>query len=205
MARNRRRLAICCLLLAGCSNAPDALNLRLIPHQAAFQQGEAPHLDLDLSAARDPVCLSGLRFFEVELRQIDGHVTLKSEPPALCGTPLVASIPLLPVLYPAALLDLADVSGRFVILRQGQNHHENLLLYYSGERLHAYAVDDPESWAPSRTPTPLPAGRYQVRVRLINRHGGLPCPLFWKPYDQPVAAEAALTITGTAASSAGKD
>lgn len=198
----KRSLAVCCLLLAGCTNAPDALNLRASPGQAAFQQGEAPYLRLDLSASREPVCLSKMRFFEVELRQIEGPITLKSEEPFLCGTPFVASVPFLPVLYPAALLDVADLSGRFVILRRGQSHHESLFLYHSAEQLQAYAVNDSEGWTPRSAPTPLPAGRYRVRVRLVNRHAGLPSPLFWKPYDQPVVGETVLTITGPALSRA---
>jgi hypothetical protein len=195
MTRTSIGLALWGLLLTGCTNAPDALRLQVSPHEASFRQGEAVCLDVKLSAVRDAVCLSRSHFFVVELRQIDGRAAFKSpEQRFYCGTAMMGILPLLPLLYPAALLDVGDLMGRFVVLRQGCDHEQHLLLILRDDQLATFVVGDLSRWDAGTTMRQLPAGGYHVRLRLVNEHAGLPCPLFWKPYDGPVTAETEITI-----------
>lgn len=176
----------------GCVNDPGALRLDVrLPH-AELLPDEPLRIDTSLTAVRGPVCLSRSHYFTVEVRpqapatRPEFGRTMRG----FCGTPFMALWPLFPILYPAAWLDVLDLSGRYRLLSTGASLDR--ILYARPERFGregdcvAVVLDDPDrtnriaEWRP---------GHYEAIVRLQNRNTTwFPAPLFWRVFEPEVVA-----------------
>ena len=191
-----KRLAACCVLLAGCTNAPNALELRVSPDKKEFPHGDPVLLNATLTATGGSVCLANSYAFAVELDPADGSASLQGSDQRFgCGTALMGILPIYPIILPVALLDLGDASGRFTVISHGQQKTRRLALGRFGSGLEVCSAREFHRRKEAGTVKTLPPGEYGVRVRLINEHvGGFPPPFFWKPYEHPVTADTRLVI-----------
>jgi len=185
-----------CLLLAGCTNAPGALDLVLTPVQEAFALGEPILLEAQLVANKGWVCVDRGNFIAIEMTGPDWDQPASSRDWPLGRDQFVG-----PVMYPVSslgcVLDVGDSQDRYVIVKPGQPLERSIRLTPNRGRLMVQDVKVPahpyRDWI--RLPRPLRAGSYQVRARLITETNYYFLhPLFWKPYDQPVVGETEIQI-----------
>lgn len=187
------------LCLAGCTNEPGALMLTIIPERPEFATDEPILLHAVLIAGRNPVCLSNHYRFSAELTPVDvpDQVLPSTDVYFRCGTEMLAALIVSPVVLPASLLDVADASRRFDVIKNGQERMSRIALKRSAsseeDSLQIYHLRAGKK--PTRLSHVWDPGMFVIRLKLDNEHPGIfPPPLFWKPYDQPVEAETTIRI-----------
>ena len=185
-----------CLLLAGCTNAPNALDLELVPVQEAFALNDPILLKATLVAKKGWVCLDRGNFIAVEVTGPDWD-----QPAASRDWPVDQDQFVGPVMYPVSslgcVLDVADSQDRYVIVKPGQPLERSIRLtpHRGGLTVQDLVAPSPpyRDWIP--LPSPLRSGSYRVRARLITETSYyFVHPLFWKPYDQPIVGETEIVI-----------
>jgi hypothetical protein len=183
-----------CLLLVGCTSAPNALHMELAPVQEAFEPNEPILLKARLVANKDPVSMDRGNFIAIEVTHPDWAEPAKSRDWPVGRKQYVG-----PVLYPISstgmILDVADSQSRYVIVEPGRPLERTLRLqaYRGGLTVEDVEARSYRDWIP--LPGPLREGHYHVRARLVTETNFyFVHPLFWKPYDQPVVGETDFVI-----------
>jgi hypothetical protein len=170
----------------GCINTPDALELQLAPRKTVFAPNEPVILDTTLIAVDGPVCLDKVVHFNVDIQRTDARERMESPPVAFCGGAFLH--PLYPVIASVALLDVADLLDRYVVLSPGKEQRQTVRLFsFDSQHVWTGAIDD-DPWL-TRPPYNLPSGKYHLVLTLATYSDLYPAPLFWKVYDQPIVAE----------------
>jgi len=112
-----------------------------------------------------------------------------------CATTLMLMLPLLPIFYSAAYLDVGNLGGRFTVVPKGLEKPFRLSLEHGQYHLNVHSSEREYNFSMGRSERPLAPGQYVVRVSLWNESTDpFPPPLFWKPYDQPVVGETEIVI-----------
>ena len=192
-------LPICCLLVAGCTNMPGALQIHLAADKSQFMPHEPIQLQVTLSAVDAPICLGNSYYFHVDMWPVDRECeAAQSKDPWVCGTAFVSMLPVLIPIYPLGLaisvLDVADTLDRFEVIEKKEKKISNLsIIPLAGNSLAVlHGKDDTIPW---QTDQKWEMGEYKIRARLVD--GGMrlfPAPLFWKPYNHPVEAEVRIKV-----------
>ncbi len=181
-----------------CTNEPGALTLSLAPEQVVIGPNETIRLRATLAAKHGPVCLSRARRLDVTMRPVDhAGPTIREQPFVACGTPYVWLLSLYPAIVLADVVDVADAMNRFEVLRAGETHTATLLLDVQSSSGELYLIDAQRVGRAANARGSLTPGRYLLRARLDNHTDALdtfPAPLFWKPYDRLVVAEATIEV-----------
>jgi hypothetical protein len=191
------RIAILfCLLVAGCTDAPNALDLQLAPAQEAFALNEPILLKAKLVAKKGSVCLDRGNFIAVQVT----HATW-AEPASSRDWPIAREQFVGPVMYPITslgdVLDVADSQDRYVIVEPGKPLERSIRLTPYRGGLTVQDLEAPtypyRDWI--RLPSPLASGRYRVVARLITETSFyFVHPMFWHPYNKPVVGETEIVI-----------
>ncbi len=206
-------VALSATLLAGCTQQPDAVRLTVTPEKATFARGEPVVIRTRLVGTDGNVALQKSFFYDVELSREGKSLGTTGDRPVYCGTGLVELIPFYPLILVGRLLDVADLSGRFVVITKDKEISQKVLIlpgslhprddikgvFRSGSDVKD--ADDKTPWDPPPKESLAP-GRYHVRVRVINTPGDIHPPvmwyvppLFWKPYEPTIEAETELTVS----------
>jgi hypothetical protein len=92
----------------------------------------------------------------------------------------------------ACLLDVADLAGRYVVLRPGQNR--TFIFHLRSSRNQYVVLTDSRRQPPNPRSVnrPLPPARY--RLHMTYHCDSFLAPLLWRVYDQPVSATVDFTI-----------
>lgn len=197
-ARLTAPLAFCMAgLLSGCSDKPGVVHMAISPLSETIDIGEPVRLKVSLKFD-EMVCLARHYDVCVTLKRIgvdEDTIRPRGRMPQ-CGNAALVLLPLLPVILAARVIDVADLGGRYLLLRPGQtitNDLEigggNLVTAWFDQRPanSQYARPQYAWWTP---------GDYRVTVELENRGGTWPAPLFWSAYSHAVKAEATVHIAG---------
>lgn len=184
-------------LLSGCSDKPGVLQMTIHPAATVIDKHSLVTLRCELKSDH-PICLAKNYDVEVRMHKIDEpDVTIKPSPcrRVRCGNEYFALLPLVPAILAGQLLDVADLGGRFVVVKPGDPSTRTLAVGGSDGRY--FWFDDwregdfgnkPRNayWSP---------GKYRVTVA-IRDFGGI-APLFWKPYSHPVRSETTIQVLDT--------
>lgn len=192
-------LGICMCL--GCANQPGDLRMAISPTRDAFAPGEPITLHVEFEAQRATACLPKERSWRYRATAIR---TGGGQPDAfasgvfgLCGEEEASLLPLFPVLFVAAQMDVADAAGRYDLFTPGTPVRSEIELSLSEDRVYVWprprdAIGGPrgrEVWEP---------GVYSVELRLVALdYGWLPAPFFWRAYPYELAARSEIEIVGT--------
>jgi hypothetical protein len=207
--------ALATLACVGCTNAPGALELRVVPEKDVFQAGEPIRLRATLTATGGNVCYGRDSPWAVILEPADaarpirsdgGNPAFESRRMVFCGGAIGVLAPLFVVIVPACALDVGDGLGRFEVLVRGQQREYDLALvpYEDSDGQWLEVGRDREADMTGRPPSVLlPGGRYRVRAELQNQHSFV-APLFWTPYEHPIVATSEFTIVDGPAATAGQ-
>jgi hypothetical protein len=199
-------VALAATVCAGCTNAPGALDFRVSPEKETFLADEPVRLRAVLSATGGSVCYGRGSPWVVIVRPVGASTPMRTPERWICGTGVMPFIiPLQLCVVPVVALDVGDGLGRFVLIPRGkQRTHQLNLIPYDVSDTHVWVVVA-EDREPTREPWQaaalLPAGRYVVRVELLNQYSW-PAPLFWTPYEHPIVATTEFTIIDAAAEAA---
>lgn len=195
-----RRFGLMVVLLAGCSNEPGSLTITLSSERATIFVDEPIRLHVLLETADARICLARTRHYRLEMRVVAprtaGNEPLTSTTPIVCGTWLVIGWPVSPVIIATALSDVADLTGRFDVMRPNDHRQDVLEIepnprHWNPDLLQVRRNSVPTNQSPMHNWSP---GHYQLDVRLVNRHLGLMPPLFWEPYSHPLDGTVRVTI-----------
>ncbi len=184
-------------LQAGCSDKPGALQMSVTPDAPEFGEHSLIRLRCDLSSD-EAVCLPRNYDVRVEMRRVDADED-SIHPSACrrfrCGSEYFALLPLVPAIVVGRLLDVGDLGGRFQVIAPGEAR--SCMLEIGGGSTTKYWLNNwpPDDLGTRPTDACWTPGEYRVTVSLNNYNGF--APLFWKPYSQPVQAEAFIQITDT--------
>lgn len=189
----------------GCTNPPGALQMRLAPAHDTFRKGEPVRFAATFSSKKGLVAIErpNIERLDVGLTDLTTGETVPRVRFGKCGMEYAFLIPLYPVIFAGACLDVADVGGRYVVVSP---HHEYGMTFDVVERpyceigpgslafgllsVHTDNCDSAEeaAWR-------LPPGRYRVRVRIEpDPAQWLPPPLFWSVYGEPVEASTEFVV-----------
>lgn len=183
-----------CLLLVGCTNSPNAMELKLAPAQETFGLNEPIRLDAKLAATKGSVCIDKGNFIAVEVQHPDWARPARSR-----DWPKLPRQYVGPVLYPfstaGCFLDVADLQHRYEIVEPRRPVERSIRLepQNGGLAVQDLGAESYRDWI--NLPSPLTPGRYRVRARLVTEtifyfvH-----PMLWKPYDHPVVGETEIVI-----------
>jgi hypothetical protein len=199
-------VALAMLACGGCTNAPGALELRVMPEKDTFRAAEAIRLSATLTATGGNICYGRASWWTVTLERDGGDGAFRSRPLFFCGTGLMALAPLFVVIVPVCALDIGDGLGRFEALPRGeQRKHQLTLVPYEdpGGRWLEVGRDREPDMAGRPPMVSLPGGRYRVRVEFQNEYSFV-APLFWAPYEHPLVATSEFAIVDDAATAVGR-
>jgi hypothetical protein len=191
------------LVLIGCTNEPGVLELKLVPEHLELAPNEPIRITAKLTARHRPVCISRGHVFQIEMTPLgETEQRCYRNFNFACGTPFAESLPFYPFFLAMGLFDVADISRRYELVTPRQPLTHDLLGTLHGDVLRI-ALDTKKA-APSQVDvSPWPVGRYRLHIQLINRGdwrraiSSYPAPLFWRPYDCPVAAEVTVEVTAS--------
>lgn len=175
--------------LIGC-NPPDALKLRLTPARESFGEGVPVRLTATFSTSEGVVCIERptINAFDVELRRLDFGERLEQTQFAYCGMQGLLILPFYPLLHAGCYLDVADASGRFVVLTSNKKHIVPITILGTDQGFEMSSDADP-LYSRRKPNGSLPPGRYRLIVKFQSEPSWVyPPPLFWSLYDQPVEA-----------------
>jgi len=201
-------VALALLACAGCTNAPGALELRVVPEKDTFRAREPIRLSATLTAVGGNVCYGRDSQWAVTLEPAGAGPPIRNQRDWVCGTGLMPFIiPLYVCAVPVQALDVGDGLGRFDVLPRGNQQTWRLVLIpedVSGGRMWLEAAKDREptlqEW---QVAAPLPAGGYLVRVQFLSEYDWPP-PLFWAPYEHPLVATREIAVVDGPATTAGQ-
>jgi hypothetical protein len=190
-SRNTNQAIICifCLLLGGCTQEPGVVRLALAPEKPVFQYGEPVVIRATLVSEKSMVALHKSFFFDVTVEKGGQEVARNGDFVFICGTPFMMAMPFSGLVACGRFLDVADMSGQFTIMKQGESISRRLLIPMNAHAPNCTMknIDDTEPWADHDLPPPLEPGEYHVVCRLVNESlGVLPDPIFWKGYEPVV-------------------
>jgi hypothetical protein len=189
------------LLFGACNNPHNALKLSLSPACEVFRAGEPVSLTASFSTDEGVVCIDRPRLgnFELELRELGSNTlfTRDRDQYWTCGTPYmmfpgILKLPLLPL----GGLDVADISGRYVVL-SGDKTHDILFEFYTRDdgALIPCRSGDSDRSVHDKEMQGLRSGRYRMRVRFQSESASeFSPPLFWTVYEHPVEASIEFSV-----------
>jgi hypothetical protein len=191
-------LAIYGVFAAGCTNPPNGLRMSIASAQDVCSPNKPIRLNVKLAASGGTVCLTrpAPHSFTLDLEQSEASKALHRITIAYCGTGDQWVLLVYPFLAVGCLLDVADVAGRFVVLRDGQEHTCAIDLIPTEDGFVALAPDDPDrdNWL-SRS-APWPPGNYRLRASFRSEpSSAYPPPLFWRVYNTRVDAETSFVVS----------
>lgn len=193
-------LAATTMTVPGCTNQPGALKLTLTTSTQEFRVHDPIVINVTITAADHPVVLAQDRYFKVDLTRLEPvPETVKGPDIACCGTGELETLVFFPWLYVVAWLDVANVGSRMDLLSAGCSRNDSLYLVQ-------YLASDGKSRCSLRKrgdhyqlpKEALPPGQYRLSAILANTHmNGLPPPVGWAPYNQPVEASVCFRIVAS--------
>ncbi len=186
------------VLATGCVNEPGALRLELRPAKAAFAPDESIEIAATLVAGKGPLCLQRTEAsacYRVEMQPTRDGLPLTQGRLAYCGTnPTMMLLPLAPLIWVAAALDVADIGGNYQLLAAGDHCKQSLSLTNSQSCVWTARTDDTRAVVRPGPHERWPVGRYRVRVQLEQQEPAWGPPIGWRLYDQAVIAAVEIEI-----------
>jgi hypothetical protein len=171
------------------------LTLKVEPTKPAFRSGELIQLKVTLQTNDRAVCLSKGCYFRVLLAEENDA---KRDPDhhwiALCGGAPLAILVAFPYLIPLAWLDIADVAGRYDVVRPDSHRHYMIEVRPVANWQTGHSGKDPynpaggERWSP---------GRVVITVVLRNDRetsGVLPLPIAWSLYSHRIEGKTSVIL-----------